>query len=60
MKLAKYYDLGDDIVSLLKPTPEDLNNMSIADRDWMWESTGSKRGKHGGVDAFCDHCLLVG
>ena len=60
MKLANYYTLSDDIVSLLKPTPDDFNNMSITEREWGWENTGSKRGvPYEDIEAFCDHCLLV-
>ncbi|KAH6855888.1 hypothetical protein B0I37DRAFT_351022 [Chaetomium sp. MPI-CAGE-AT-0009] len=59
MKMAKYYNLGDDIVSLLKPTPGDFSNMSVADREWGWMNTGTQRGSpDGDVNAFCDHCLL--
>lgn len=60
MKLAKYYQVKEDIVKLLKPTKADLEKMSAEDREWGWGDTGTKQGTDkGDIEAYCDHCMLV-
>ena len=61
MKLAKYCNLGQDVIEVLTPTPGDLDRMSDEDREWDWKSGGGKRGVVYSSDdeVYCDHCLLA-